>query len=329
MTFGINGISAGIGIIGGIASGVLFFAQANGGMLGLPLFLLSSLPLMLASLGWGNLIGLISGLSGIVVVFAALQMGIGADDLLPVIYAVLIAIPALFYAALLGLSRAPFTEGPRARIWFPLGLVLMAMVAGSALAISITGGLLGYNAQSLMAVLAEALKSFLKETGDATVPSDEMIATAARFYVKAMPPMIGLIWLSVMVVNLWLAALITRISGRLMRPWDDIAFATRLPRLMLALLPLAIVLGLEDSNFGLVCAVLAGALAMAAALNGLAVTHFRLRKRPSGRLLLGILYLSTVLISLPLIILMLIGLADIIWDLRKTKATPPSAPQGL
>src|ERR1700742_1476167 len=88
-----------IGLAGGLCSAMMFASIASGSLAALVLFYLSPLPLMVLSLGWGSLTGVIGG------VVAALGLGLmfGLPYLLA--FAITVVAPALWLGYLALLAR--------------------------------------------------------------------------------------------------------------------------------------------------------------------------------------------------------------------------------
>lgn len=116
---------------------------------------------------------------------------------------------------------------------------------------------------------------------------------------------------------LWAAARIVRVSGRLPRPWPDLA-ATMMPRRVLAVLFGALLLALVPGFPGVLGIAVAGALSAAFAMQGLAAFHDRSRGRPGRLALLFGLYLILFFTQgVALAALTLFGIADTALDRRR------------
>ena len=127
------------------------------------------------------------------------------------------------------------------------------------------------------------------------------------------------------VFNLWLAARIVKVSGRLRRPWPDLAelqLPVLRPRRILAA---AIVGAFLPGLVGLLASVLAASVLMAYAIHGFAVLHAITRGLASRGFILGTVYaaivLSSWLVGWLLLLVGLIGITDTLFDLRGRVAT--------
>ena len=127
-------------------------------------------------------------------------------------------------------------------------------------------------------------------------------------------------------VNLWLAARIVAVSGRLNRPWPDLT-STRMPLAAALVLVGALVFtqGSGLASFGAMAIV--GAFVVAFAFQGLAVIHFVTRGRAARPIMLAGLYFLTALLSYVLLpAFALLGLVDSLVGLRRRSSGPPPPP---
>jgi hypothetical protein len=136
--------------------------------------------------------------------------------------------------------------------------------------------------------------------------------------------------------NLWLAAQIVKVSGRLKRPWPDLAGMV-FPRAAATLLAIAVAgtilpevaSGMPDM-IGLLSGVLAASLLMAYAILGLAVLHAGTRGVRGRGLVLAGTYATVAVLGWPVLLMTLIGLIDSAVDIRgriaRTRGTPTPHP---
>ena len=138
---------------------------------------------------------------------------------------------------------------------------------------------------------------------------------------------IGLTFTSL--INLWLAALIVKISGRLRRPWPPIAQMSFPPFAPIAL-AVAVAATFLPELLGLVGGVFAASLLLAYALLGFAVVHFVTRGIAGRGAMLTGLYFIVMLFSWPLLLVMsLLGLIETMLALRaRVAARRPPPPPG-
>jgi hypothetical protein len=145
--------------------------------------------------------------------------------------------------------------------------------------------------------------------------------------VLIIPPAKAILFTLTCLLNLWLAAVIVRISGRLRRPWPRIAEMT-FPPFAPTLLALAVAGTFLPDFVGALSGVLTASLLLAYALLGLAVMH-AITTGVAGRgLILTGLYLTIGVLIWPLLLMSLVGLIETIASLRARFAArrPPPTP---
>jgi hypothetical protein len=145
--------------------------------------------------------------------------------------------------------------------------------------------------------------------------------------VPIVPPLKATALTATSLLNLWLAALVVRVSGRLKRPWPPIAQMS-FPPFAATVLALAVAGTFLPDLIGLTSGVFAATLLFAYALLGFAVLHV-LTARFTGRgIMLGGLYFSVGLFGWPIVLMSLVGLLETIAGLRARSAArrPPPTP---
>jgi hypothetical protein len=128
------------------------------------------------------------------------------------------------------------------------------------------------------------------------------------------------------VFNLWLAARVVKISGRLKRPWPDLT-ALALPASSSALLAAAIAGSFLPDLPGLLSGVFAASLLMAFAILGFAVLHAITRGMRARIVMLTGLYAAAMVLGWPVLAMAFVGLAEAILNIRSRvarKRGPPS-----
>lgn len=300
-----------IGFAGGIAAALLFAAVPTGGAVGLPLFLISPLAIAIAGLGWGTLSGLIAAGS------AAALLAVLAAPTVGLLFA-LLAGPMAVYAHLVGLARPADERNEAAGLeWYPLRRVFLAVTLGSIATAVATVLIIGFDVDAMAAVMTEMLTDMASQTGDAGLPPREQLMEVARVYASIMPATFAVLWLVISSVNLWLGARVVKISGRLRRPWSPVYEDIVLPRWMLAVFGAALVVEFVGGAPALLAGPIAGGAGVAFAMAGLAVIHHRLVGHPARSMILAALYGLTLIVTLPLIPIALIGMADAAVGLRR------------
>ncbi|KYG99984.1 hypothetical protein [Bradyrhizobium sp. DOA1] len=316
-----------IALIAGAASALMFASIISGALISLVLFYLASLPLMVASIGWGPLCASLGGI--------AAAIGLGALFGLPycIAFAVTVALPAwwLGHLVLLGRQVGPLAPDATATApsaepvieWYPVGRILL-WIAGFAALTTIAALLtLGTDAETITGSLRRGLIRLLRATDPQT--SSE----AGRFVdvlVRIAPATATLIAMLTLTLNLWLSAKVTATSGRLRRPWPDIKSA-ELPPMTLVALCIALAFSFTSGLLAIAAQIAAAALMMGYAMTGFAVLHTLTLALKSRTFWLGSFYVVVVVFGWPLIAVVILGLADAVFGFRerflRSRQPPP------
>jgi hypothetical protein len=314
-----------IAVAAGAASALMFASVISGALISLVLFYLAPLPLMVAAIGWGPLVGAIGGIAAASVLGLMFSFGFGLS------FALSVALPAWWLAHLTLLGRPAANTAPSAvgaapvLEWYPTGRLLLWIAAiGVAMA---TAALLSYgdDAAAITAAVKRGFLRFLERSGiavsaQADAGIDRLVAMApgAAAIGAMMNPLI----------NLWLAGKIAATSGRLTRPWPDLR-TTALPPMTLVALCVAIAFCFTGGLLAMFAQAMAAALLMSYALTGFAVVHVLTLALRSRAVWLSCTYLITVLFNWPVLLLMAaLGLADPIFGFRERfmRTRPPPLP---
>jgi hypothetical protein len=309
-----------IGLGAGIISATVFASATTGPMLmRILLFMLTPLALFLAGLGVGPGTAAIAGVAGMALVLAA------GSPVAAVIFAASQALPVFLLSYLASLHRTVGSDTE----WYPVGrLVLAAALLAGAFA-TLTLILLGGDVEALRASLRELLQNFvsneLPKMPDAPTLGPEEIDEATAVALALLPAASAISTMGSLLFNMWLAGRITLASGRLARPWPDLATLTYPPATPL-LLAVATGAGLVSGLTGLIGAGFAGPLFLAYVLLGLAVVHYITRGRSWRPFALWGLYVALfVMNTVASLAIALLGLSESIWSIRK-RAPPPGGP---
>jgi hypothetical protein len=317
-----------IGVGAGAAAALLFASVTSGVGLSVILFYLAPLPIMIAALGWSHWAGLVAAVS------AAAMLG-GAFGLFFFgTFLISIGAPAwwLGYLALLG--RPVANGGTIQTEWYPPGrLVLWAATLGAAV---VTGALatFGGDEATIRGGLKGALEHVLRLQAGSS-PDEPLrfpgIGDADRLIdmlVAVLPPAAAVIAAITQTGNLWLAGLVVKLSGRLRRPWPDLA-ALSFPPLAAALFGAVLAGAFMPDLPGLVARLFAATLMVAFAIVGFAVMHAATRNMRGRAFVLSGAYGIVALLIWPAVIMTLVGVADTLFGLRARAAGrgPPPVPK--
>ncbi|HVY43603.1 MAG TPA: DUF2232 domain-containing protein [Hyphomicrobiaceae bacterium] len=320
-----------IGLGGGLASAVLFASAAAGsGAARMLLYLLAPLPSFLAGLGWGSAAAGVSAVAGAVGI--SLTLGLKAALLFFLTQAAPVAIVchlALLSRPLLQPTMAAPAQGPPGLEWYPVGrlVALATLIAGVLAALSLF--VLGPDLDTLRGVLRQLIENvFLKELPglkDKQLSADE-ISAITEFSLYALPAASAMTWLGAFLMNFWLAARITLASGRLMRPWPDLA-AMIFPRGFGLGLAAAFALTFWSGYPALLGSGFAGAFFLAYVLMGLAIVHFVTRGQASRPFVLWGVYLALLVLNTwAAMIIALIALLEPLLPLKRLGLTGRTGP---
>jgi hypothetical protein len=302
-----------IGLGAGVASALLFASIASGAPVSILLFYLAPLPILLAGIGWSQFAALIAA----VVAAAGLGAAFGFWFLLAHLAGV--GIPAYLLAYVAMLAR----HGPDGAIeWYPAGKLVLWTAGIAAVSTALTIPVFGSDLDSYRAAVKQIFERVMRvqlgtPAGEPLrLPNGGDPGAVLDLLATVMPPMAAAISMVTALFNLWLAARIVRISGRLARAWpefSELTFPAMTPVVLLA----AIALSFVPSIVGLAAGMLAACLLLAYVILGLAVVHQLTRALSARGVIRGAVWLVVIVLGWPAIVVALIGLADGLLDLRK------------
>jgi hypothetical protein len=317
-----------IAIAAGCASALMFASIISGALVSLPLLYFAPLPLMVAALGWGPLAATIGG------IMAATGLGVIFGLPFCIAFAVMMALPAWWLGHLALLGR-PITNGVSsgngassaapALEWYPVGRILLWIAGFAVLTTMATLLTFGTDAATITETLRAGL---LRILGPRVAASGDEIAQRIDAVVMIAPAAAANSTMTMLTLNLWLAARIAATSGRLHRPWPDLK-STDLPPMTLVALSVAIAFCFSGGLLAILAQTVAAALLMTYALTGFAVLHTLTLGLKSRALWLGATYAIVVVSGGWVILAMVVlGLADAVFGFRQRylQRRPPPLP---
>lgn len=314
-----------IALIAGAASALMFASIVSGALISLVLVYLAPLPLMLAAIAWGPLCGALGGLVATLVIAGALSPPLALG------YGLAFALPAwwLGHLAMLGRPLASGIAGSDAASlqveWYPLGRILLWIAA---LATLLTAGSLyslGSDASAISDAMRRGFAKILSLVSETTVTESD---PRVGLMVAVIPVLVAASQMATLTLNLWLAAKVAAVSGRLHRPWPDLS-GTSLPPMTLVALCVALAFSFFSGMTGILAVVVTTVLMMAYALVGLAVLHTITRDLASRGFWLATAYAILLMFSVSLVLLTALGLADAVFGFRERflrNRQPPPLP---
>lgn len=324
-----------IAFAAGCASALMFASVITLAPISLLLFYLAPLPLMVAGLGWGPLTASVGGIAA----GAGLGLILGMPYL--VTFVLTVALPAWWLGHLALLGRAVAAPGPvpgpapgpavsgattvaPATEWYPVGRILI-WAAGFAASTTAAAMLtLGWDSASITGTLKQVLLRIAGARG--VIPGDDA-DTVIDALVAIAPAAAALVAISTLILNLWLAARIAAMSGRLQRPWPDLK-SSALPPMTLVALALAIALSFAGGRLAIFAQIVSASLAMAYALTGFAALHTLTLGMKTRALWLSSTYAVVLVFGWPILAMVGLGLADAFFGFRQRflqRRPPPSA----
>ena len=295
-----------VGLGAGAAAALLFASVVSGSIAAIVLFYLAPLPILIAALGWSHVAGLIAAISATSVIAAVSGV-------------FFIAVPVIAFGAwwlgYLSLLARPASNGSGSDLeWYPIGrLVLWGAVIGT-LVVAAAVPNFGMDQESLQAALRRTYQRILRDQ------------SVIDMLVVAVPPAAAVFSTITNLFNLWLAARVVKISGRLKRPWPDLA-ALKLPPSATGWLAAAIAGSFLPDLIGVLSGAFAASVLMVFAILGLAVLHAITRGMNSRFVALTAVYAATIVLGWPILAISILGLAETAFHIRDRiarKRGPPS-----
>ncbi|MEM8749570.1 MAG: DUF2232 domain-containing protein [Pseudomonadota bacterium] len=308
-----NNRSTLIAIVCGLLTALFFLAPLTLGSLGMAMSTFTALPLFVSALGFGTVAGIISGVVGAVVVagFTGIYgaMGVGLATLLP----------ALWIGHMVGLSR----DDTGTTEWFPVSTILFRMALMAAVITILIGVIAGYSDERTLEQTREILKQFAADASE-LAQTEEQQERMAQSLVRIVPFVAPVSLLLLMIINLLLGARIARAQGWMLRPKTHLPSETALPQIAVAVFAAAVVGSFVPGSVGLVAKVVAGAMAGAFLLVGLATAHTLTMQVPARGMMLVAMYVLLTFSRFLALAMALLGVAETLFQLRARRAAPPS-----
>jgi hypothetical protein len=317
-----------VAIAAGCASALMFASMTSGVLVSVLLAYFCALPLMVVGLGWGPLASTIGG------IMAATSLGAAFGLPLGITFALIMALPAWWLGHLALLGRPTANAAPSGNNglpvsptleWYPIGRLLLWIGAFAILATMATLLTFGTDAATIMETMRAAVLRFI---GRRAAGSGDEISQRIDTWVMIAPALVVISTMTMLTLNLWLAARITATSGRLHRPWP-ILKSTELPPMTLAALSAAIAFCFTGGLLAILAQVITAALLTTYVFIGLAVLHTLTLGWKSRTLWLSCTY-AILLVSGGWLFVALVGLgiADAIFGFRQRylRGRPPPLP---
>src|SRR4051794_9085893 len=314
----------------GAASALLFASIISGSPLSFALANFAQLPIMLAAIGWTHIAGLLAA------VIASLGLAVATTGSVAIAFFLGIGLPAWWIGYLALLGRPGPSAEPAGIEWYPIGRIVVWTAIMAAVVVLVTMLRYGFDATQMQAGLRRELERALRflsgspANSPLQLPSVRDPERLLDVLVLIVPPMKAVALTATSLANLWLAALVVRVSGRLKRPWPQIAQMS-FPPFAATVLAIAVAGTFLPDIIGLASGVFTASLLLAFALLGFAVLHTLTRGMNGRGFMLTGTYFIVGLFGWPIVLMSLVGLLETIASLRaraaaRRKPPPPPAP---
>lgn len=311
----------GFGVGCGAVSALMFSIVATGSPLSLLLYAAAPLPVLIAAIGFTHQAGLVAAIAAILAVILIFSPVAGLA------YALAIGMPAWGFGLAVNLAR----EYDGKTEWYPVGRILAWIIAFSILLTLIGSLAIASDYPGFIAAFDEFAEAIEKMdptlfAGLDAAARANAISALSRLMAVVAPPISAAISVTSFVILLYVAARIVKASGRLPRPWPDLA-RVALPRSAVIILGLSIIGSVLLPDYpGLLSRITLAALAMGFCLQGLAFVHLISRPLKSRRAVLAMLYFTFVALpGWPVLGFALVGVADAWFSLKERRiADAPS-----
>jgi hypothetical protein len=315
-----------IGLAAGAASALLFASIASGVPLSLALANLAQLPIMLAAIGWTHYAAIVA------VLFASAGLALLLGGTVAAAFLIGIGLPAWWIGYLALLARPAPGADPASIEWYPVGRIVVWTAIAAAVVVLVSMLRHGFDAASIEAGVRRESERILRVLAALLrLPSIKDPERLLDVLVPVVPPIKAIGLTMTTLLNLWLAALIVRVSGRLKRPWPAIAQMT-FPPFAPTVLAIAVAGTFLPDLIGLAGRVFTASLLLAYALLGFAVMHAITTGIGGRHFMLAGLYLTVGLFGWPIVLMALVGLVETMLALRARHAArrrPPAPPGPL
>ncbi len=304
-----NGILP-IGLASGLAAALLFLVVRTGSVFALVLDMLAPLPILITALGWGPRAALIGTAVGTLTITAIVAGPAG------LVFGLGIGLPAW----LMGILLLSHRKQDGFILFLPIGIALLAICLISALMALTAAVMIGGDPDGLL----QAFKNVIDAVAQVHPVLIEGLGLSrddiARLLAQFAPPVFSGIGVLSNCVLVWLAAKLVDMSGRLLRPWPDLAM-TSMPPSVLGLTALSGIMSILFDGFGgLYARCILAALLTAYAIEGFGVVAVMTRGMTWRNTLLAVFFIVLVgfsALTLPLMLAMAaLGIVDRMAGLR-------------
>jgi hypothetical protein len=294
-----------IGLLAGFATALLSLSAGTPSSLSFFLLSCVTLPVFIASLGWGDIAGAIS------VAVACALIAFGLSPVVALMLLVTSLGPAAWIGHLANLARpAEEVGGPDGGLaWYPLSAIMLQLAGLVTLGLIVFGLIVGYGSE-IVGHIVDAFLQVVEQQDASYRPDPKVVAEMKTFLVHALPAVQGAVWVILLFAACYIAAALVRISGRGHRPRDDVPAGLKMPRVALIPLAIGLVLAFLDGVPSFIGSAICGAFGAGFMLSGFAVLHDRTRGLAWRFAALWLAYVTVILFTIPLVLFFFAGLLE-------------------
>jgi hypothetical protein len=302
-----------IGLVAGVAAALLFLAPVSGSVIAFPLFVLTGLPLAIATFGWGAAAGAIAAVAAAAAIFSVYP----GSFLTAAMFLCLFGIPVTWLAYFSGgLHPSPVIAGLVHR---NLKNVLVQLAATVVIALVAAAIVSGYDPAALVGEATTAMVDVLNSLGQSPAATADQVQPFVQIYVNLLPFVVAGVLTAIFTLDLWIGALVARGSGRMLDKRAPL-WTTELPGSLLPVFVIAVVFAFFPGAIGATAKVVAGAVFCSFVLVGLAILHAMTRGSSSRLPILVLCYILLIFSGLPAILLAVAGATDPFLRLRQRRS---------
>ncbi|NLR95561.1 DUF2232 domain-containing protein [Rhizobium sp. P38BS-XIX] len=310
----LNAKELGIGALAGLTAALLVYGATVQPFMFILFGALSLLPILIVGLGWGNMAVITA------VVVAGIIGTVWQSFYFGIFTVVLTLIPA-WLSHLANLAR-PASElgGPdHLMAWYPLSDIMLHLCGLTAVMVVIAGAVMGYNADLVGQVVDAYISAVNQQSPD--IQLDPVAITKMKsLMLYTIPIAWGMIWVLMLLAAYYVAIRVVAASKHNLRPREDIPSSLRMNRNAIFVFLVAIVAIFLGGVIGLIAAAVLGAFGAGFIASGFASLHYRTRGNDWRILILVVCYLVSFFLTLPLFIILVLGL----YDTRKAISLTPN-----
>lgn len=292
------------GVLAGITAALLVLGATAQPSLASILYAASALPVLIVGLGWGNLASIAA------IVTAAALGAVSVSPMFAIGMALFTLAPAGWLAHLASLAR-PAAEigGPdNLMAWYPLSDILLQLCAFVAAAVILLGIIIGFGPE-MTGQLVDALTTAMSTQDPAMLPDPAALEQLKRTMLLLLPIIQGGTWVILLFTMYYIAMRVVSASGRAQRPRENIPSALRMNRNAVFIFLAGILACFAGGVPAMIGATVCGTFGAGFLISGFASLHLRSQGKDWRLPVLVLAYLSAIML-LPLLIPLIIGLAD-------------------